>query len=219
MPMARLQLCSAPPDTPVATSCGSRAAAPRARTEPARPSRRPTISFDHVLMRGLAGVEPPADAPVAQDGHAVGDLHHLVDIMRDEDDAGAGSRDRPDQLEERSTPSRGRKGVGSSSRTSPGLPLTAHAARISSKARTMASSARSTGGEPVHALGGIDGEAEAREGGLGLGALGAPVDEGGLRRRQMRDPHVLEHGQRRRQAEALMHEAHAEAPKVARAQR
>ena len=104
-------------------------------------------------------------------------------------------RIRPNSL---STPSRGRKGVGSSSSTRPGLPVAAHSARISSKARTMASSARSTGESRSTRSSRIDGRGRSgASASRGRPAFGAPVDEGRRSAGQMREAQVFEHGERR----------------------
>ncbi len=42
---------------------------------------------DHLGLRHRGRLEHAGDAPVAQNRRPVGDLQHLVDVVRDEDDA------------------------------------------------------------------------------------------------------------------------------------
>ena len=60
------------------------------------------------------GDQRAGDAAVAQHGDPVGDLDHLVDVVRDEDDARALGHEVAHQAEQLLTSSAGRKGVGSS---------------------------------------------------------------------------------------------------------
>ena len=128
-----------------------------------------------------------------------------------------GRRDRSHQRRKSlSTPSRGRKGVGSSRRTSPGLARCAGApARFPRKpARSRAARARPAKSD----------RRARRDRGRGRNAP-APRRAGARSARQLmnaarcgrqlHEPQIFEHRQRRHEAEILMHEAHAEAAEIA----
>ena len=56
--------------------------------------------LDEIGFGGGARVDRRRDLAVPQNGRAIGDLHHLVDVMRNEDDACAFGDDRAHQLEQ-----------------------------------------------------------------------------------------------------------------------
>ena len=170
-------------------------------------------SFD-----GLARDQRAGDPAVAQHGRAVGDLHHLVDVVGDEDDAGAIGDDAPDHVEQRSTSRRGRNGVGSSRTSRP--PPAAPPGRDRSTARTIASSARSTGESVATSSRRVDADAVARRTGpppARARAASRAASAALAARRPISE--VLDHRQRRDQAEMLMDEADAELAERARRQR
>ena len=102
-----------------------------------------STSFASVRLGGHDGAD---DVPVAQHGDAIGDLRDLVEVVRDEEHAA-----RPSQTISRtsanswSVPVLGRNTVGSSRIRSPLPRVVARPRRMLSTARTIASSARSTG--------------------------------------------------------------------------
>ena len=110
-----------------------------------------------VVLAGVAGVDRTGDPPVAEHRDAIGDGAHLVDVVRDEDDARPFRDDAADEREQRLDVGRRqerRRLVEDEERRRRGL-----LRRSWSKARTIARSARSTeDSRPTGAVG-IDREA------------------------------------------------------------
>ena len=79
------------------------------------------VAADHHVGQLLAGrdlgVRRAGDASAAQDDDVVGDLEHLVELVRDEDDRRAGRRERPDDPEQLLRLERREHGADGSSRT------------------------------------------------------------------------------------------------------
>ena len=165
-------------------SCTDAARAVRCGRRRSTAGRRQAAADDHLHNSRDSSVSPYGradDAPVAQHGDPVRDLAHLVEVVRDEEHRRAGRRSSRTSANSRSTPSRGRNTVGSSSTS---IPASCRRARISSIARTIARSARSTGlSSPTIAVG-VDPHAVARERLPRAPALPAPRD--GQREREAR---------------------------------
>ena len=139
---------------------------------------------------------------VAQDRRAVGDLHHLVDVMRDENNAHAWTQSAA-QARRADHVAFGRNGVGSSKTSKP---APSRIPRQLSIARTMASSARSTGGSgPAR-----PGRAQRRtpQRGFCPAPLRSPIDRPCARPRAGR-PAYFKGAQPRNESEMLVHEAHS----------
>ena len=170
-------------------------------------------------MRRRAGDERAGELSVAKDRDAVGDRHHLVDVMRDEDDAGAGRGDGADEAEQlldalarqerRRLVEEHEAGPAGGGAGDADFLEGAHDGEQRPLDRAQA----------VDALFRVDGKAEAVERLAGRRPFAPPVDEAALRSRQMGEAEIFEHGQRRHETEILVHEAHAETAEVAGLQR
>jgi hypothetical protein len=62
--------------------------------------RPPHDAFDEIVVRSGSCIQHIHQKPIAKDGRAIGDLHHLRDIVADEDDARALRYDPADEREQ-----------------------------------------------------------------------------------------------------------------------
>ena len=151
---------------------GRRARADRCRLQAAADDHLDDLRMGRVAPRELAG--PFA---VAQHGDAIGDLHHLVDVVRDEDDARTGRRDRAHQREELLDAACGQEGrrlVEQHETGTPGLGARELDFLVGADDGQQRALYR---GDLVDALVRIEVEAEARKGAPRGRFLFAPVDE------------------------------------------
>ena len=170
-------------------------------------------------MGGVRRDEAAGHDAVAQDGRPVGDGHHLVDVVRDEDHARPVRGDGANQTEQLLDAFARQEGRRLVQQHQPRLagPLARETHLLE---RPHDGEERPVdGAETVDALVGIEPQVEARQRLARLLALLRPVDEAVGHRGQARQPQILQDGQAWHQPEILVDEAHPEPAEVARLQR
>jgi hypothetical protein len=151
--------------------------------------------FDEIIRARLLRFERSRDAAVAEHCGAIGDLHHLVDVMRNEDDARSRTDDiaheRKELIDARARQEGGRLVKDEDA----GIVTILAGGNILEGAHDRDQGALDLG-QVADAGIGIDQEAEAPEGFARLGTLGAPIDVPADLRRKLPDPQVFEDRQR-----------------------
>ena len=174
--------------------------------------------FDEFVLGVVRGDEGVGNDPVAQDGGAVGNLDHLVDIVRDENHAGAVGDDPAHQRKQLIDALFGQERCRLIEKEDAGIamlrPFRADVLERPDDGEQGTVDLRN-GADLRHR---VDLEAEALKGLEGAAPLFVPRNIAGRARRQVADPQVFQDGHAGDQAQVLMHEREAEAAELAGAQ-
>ena len=174
--------------------------------------RPPDDALDEVGVRGGPRLEDADQHAVAQNRGAIGNLHHLRNVVANEDDARALRDDLPDETEQLVDADAGQKRRRLVEHKKPPAATRRRAAEILDRAYDRKQGLFS-GGQTRNGHARVEPQSVAGKS-LGDGFVFPPPGYAPVgRRREVRQPHVLGQRQRRNQRQVLMDERHAQRPR------